>query len=961
MEITKNLKVWLSFNESPTKNFDGENWTAYGNPTINKNFLQLDGESYIQSGEIELGGQDFTVDGWCYTDSNCVGGARIFNIHLSPDTGNSLVQLRHPTADKSSKWRLMTNTLARVGGNLNTQDSGVDPTGNLHHFAVVYQYAEKIMTFYIDGMKKAQKTKCPQYNRQKFIVDVGTQIFSSTEKYFFTGTVDEFRIYDGVALWAENFTPPSVDYYKNIEIEIDFDVERKIKNPALTWKYKNYGSVDFLTVSGTTLSNLPKNKSVFGSAFFQTSRQKCFDIAATKEIWIKFDVFTTLSNRWRAYNDDSNGANGICSQTDGRLTFWLNDELSEEFSNAVKNELQTYLLHMKSDSSNGILEVWQDGEKIFSYNGNVNNGENFADVYLQSDGSGTFFSNVIISNGEIDLNEIASLVGVLWTWNFDTERKIFKSTENFFDIERKIFNKVEKNFDIERRIFNKIEKTFDVERILKYAAERQEFYFDIERKLFSAVELNFDIEIKFPHYITDFSGIYQEIQIEITSQQLTDRLTLTNTKPMNILEQVRGQYLDYFFDVRIEETTQRGILTTCQCCSDIDEILYTQFDYEIGEDYVGYASDVDKKELRRLVPSTLEWKELLESEELIKKAYASSHLSMIAQALNKDFIMQFGDFISDMEIEQKNITYADLLSNLFGWTSRLPQMKINCYLRDDKLFAIQRGFEKNKIDLTDTEHTMPTINKTLMRTTWGSSADSTYTLNKHHGGHYLRPPPRKISDDGRTTYHYRRIHPHGYLLTGSTTHNDDGSYETTSYTYSYTLPYELLTEVHERYEPVYVTQDDGYEAYAGVECVERTVTHHTSLTPSQRHTQTFDEDGNEMAGVLGSHVAGFYDNPITLWEPYDETKEITIDGNPLIDTSFPVVDVEKLKELTAAIKWLNRKIQETISFDVYNYPHVIDFNDKIIFDGNEYFLESNTVSKNARIVNKQSLSFVRWY
>lgn len=138
---TENLKVWLSFSESPTKNFQGENWTAYGNPTINQNSLQLDGSSYIQSGEIELGGQDFTIDGWCYTDPNCAEGARIFNIHLSPDTGNTLVQLRHPAG--SSKWRLITNTLARVGGNTNSQDSGINPAGELHHFAVVYQYTEK--------------------------------------------------------------------------------------------------------------------------------------------------------------------------------------------------------------------------------------------------------------------------------------------------------------------------------------------------------------------------------------------------------------------------------------------------------------------------------------------------------------------------------------------------------------------------------------------------------------------------------------------------------------------------------------------------------------------------------------------------------------------------------------------------------------------------------------------------
>ena len=529
----------------------------------------------------------------------------------------------------------------------------------------------------------------------------------------------------------------------------------------------------------------------------------------------------------------------------------------------------------------------------------------------------------------------------MWDWNFDAERKIFKSTENFFDIERRIFNKIEKHFDIERRIFNRVEKIFDAERILKYAAEVQDFYFDVERKLFCGVEIYFDTEIKKPHYITDFSG-FQEVEIEIASQQLTDRLTLTSQKPMNILEQVKGQYLDYFFDVRIEETTERGILTTCQCCSDIDEILYTQFDYKIDKDFVGYTIDYTTGEItsREVYPAA-GWVLPDDFEgEIIKKAYASSHLKIISAAIGKELVMRFDDFVSDMEIEQEHITYADLLSNLFGWTSRLPQMKINCYLRDDKLFAVQRGFETRLIDLTNTEHTLPTINKTLMRTTWGSAADSTFTATRHHGGWYVYPPPRGVSDDGRTSYVYRRVHP-------------DGSYEFVSYVYTTTPPYELVEEVHEKHE----WDEENHTHRPG----ERTYTHHTILTPSQRHTQTFDEDGNEPVGVVGSHVAGFYDEKLTLYEPYDEQKEVTLEGNPLIDTSFPVADKEKLVELTAAIKWLNRKIQETISFDVYNYPHVIDFNDKIIFNGNVYFLESNTVSKNFRIVNKQSVSFVRWY
>lgn len=171
------------------------------------------------------------------------------------------------------------------------------------------------------------------------------------------------------------------------------------------WRYENAGTADLLSVTGTTLTGLDTTQAKKGIAFYQTNRAKCFDIPATKEIWIKFDVYTTLSTRWRAYNQtSSNGSTGICSQTSGTLDFWVSDSNVREFLSTVKNQLQTILLHMVSNSA-GVVEAWIDGTFIYRYTGNVNNGNDFADIYLQSDGAGTFFSNVIISNAQIDIND----------------------------------------------------------------------------------------------------------------------------------------------------------------------------------------------------------------------------------------------------------------------------------------------------------------------------------------------------------------------------------------------------------------------------------------------------------------------------------------------------------------------------------------------------------------------------
>ena len=85
---------------------------------------------------------------------------------------------------------------------------------------------------------------------------------------------------------------------------------------------------------------------------------------------------------------------------------------------------------MFSNSENGVIEVWLDGEKIYIYTGNVNNGTDFNDFYLQSTDEETSFSNVIISNYPIGLNE--NIVSIDFDVQFDTLRHIVASFDCSF-------------------------------------------------------------------------------------------------------------------------------------------------------------------------------------------------------------------------------------------------------------------------------------------------------------------------------------------------------------------------------------------------------------------------------------------------------------------------------------------------------------------------------------------------
>ena len=68
-----------------------------------------------------------------------------------------------------------------------------------------------------------------------------------------------------------------------------------------------------------------------------------------------------------------------------------------------------------------------------------------------------------------------------------------------------------------------------------------------------------------------------------------------------------------------------------------------------------------------------------------------------------------------------------------------------------------------------------------------------------------------------------------------------------------------------------------------------------------------------------------------------------------------------------AYKWLNRKIQVTVTVDLIDeitngvptLNHVVDFTERVRLDGVEYFLVSNAISLTTRKLI-QHLQLVRW-
>lgn len=1436
---TTNLKVWLPFDNSATEDKSGNTWTVENtSPTIindansvSGKACDFDGTGYIYSEPPELDTSDFTIDWWEYISSSRNSfTSEIIAIDGTTGTAKRCLEICYY---QSTTPKLYLGNGTGAGWSYSEKTIGTKLRDQWVHRAVI-RSGSTIYAF--ENGSLYTSFSCGSLS----ISVSGSSLFIGNFKRAnrpFVGMLDEVRFYVGTALWTENFTPPNANDYAELEMALGgiftFDVERRISNAVEVvadverkitqkWRYYNAGDADDLILESTVLTDLPETQSKTGTAFYQTTRAKCFDLPATAEIWLKFDVYFDGSNRWRAYNGGANGTTGITAQTTGELSFFANDTHVQNSTNiCTENQLQTFLLHMVSDTTAGIIEAWLDGTLIYSYTGDVNHGEDFADIYLQSDGTGTFFSNVIISNAEIGLGDGFHKI------SFDAERRVESRYQVSFDVERnitatvyvpligqhfnhfvtglkvfsgnpqriilpkkssvylcgtgigavKVFSDTDASgtitgtsafvegsmyaeleecnevfiqssaspqqvignfmhslvettsngsviFDeainyctngafttatalinqlisdlngsasyteflqdkcgiilnnadtgaitgsdaggvsdktaesiipekipvtswvipargsikmingltvhfpskgIKGRIFTAAEKhimaglnsvwieqclnlvkatygidfnvtsatikditikfvnnddhslayvqkiysgykiilclfvnmhyyseidtasedgllvnsssmyysagyldrtlvhelthaammaTIDnfsylplyiregtaeivhgiddlrensiiellttrqsnLERILssgggandgedvysagyiflRYLAKqgqahisapaeleiakllisdgvtdssyetatnntRQLLSNDVSRTLFKTLSVSNDVEIRdvipvevpldtvralnakiiiFPvdnvvepvqtgkvslkalrksdvtlrdgasgendsqssenslEGVSNTEGI-QSIEISISEQQLSDQVKFTGIVQFGILQEFSGQYFDYKYDMDVEHIRQQGILYSYDCGYNRNDILYNTLNYEVKADYDLYGI-VNKKTGAVTISNDPPEKNDEDHEvfQEIHKASAILHLNQIAQAMSLSPVCSFDDFVSTMEIKQTNVTYSDLISNLFGWTSRVPHKMINVFIKEKNLYVIQRGKEPNPVDLKEAKCSQPVFEQKLIRTVTGSSvASHTQTINRHTPAHYMYPPPSGSSPDGKTSYLHMNVSgyggiEHGYALLSAETTNDDGSRHIVEYSYD---------TVDGVYTCVKETARD-YDA-EGNEIDVRVTIHH-SLTPSQQFSRMDDADGNTTGSSVGSNLPGFYCKRVILKPERETVKDVTSEYQPLIDTNFPIIahsDAGMYESVwkSASVE-LHQSVQETVTFSLYDYPHIINFNDRITFNDKQYHLVSNTAKTTSRIKNEQKLTLVRW-
>lgn len=219
------LVSWLSFDTSATFDKRGNTWTAYGSPVAKDGKLQLDGASYLQMSDgISLGGQDFTIRGEARMSTDTAqawGGLFAFN-------GNQLRLIRYNSETEALEVGIK-GSVAKITTTRLTDK---------FHFEIDYTHSDGVWRVFFNGAQVYSKTARLEWTTYARVY-VGGNGDSNASGNKWGGSIDEFQIYDGVALHTENFTPNPDDYITCVlelggavaTFDIDTDFALDEKNP----------------------------------------------------------------------------------------------------------------------------------------------------------------------------------------------------------------------------------------------------------------------------------------------------------------------------------------------------------------------------------------------------------------------------------------------------------------------------------------------------------------------------------------------------------------------------------------------------------------------------------------------------------------------------------------------------------------------------------------------------------
>ncbi|MBR2520450.1 MAG: hypothetical protein IKE46_11825 [Selenomonadaceae bacterium] len=217
IDASANMICHLPFDNSITENTCGDDWIAGGihPPDIYETPYAINGKAFMfnASGRVQsptpitFGGRDFTIDFHAYVESSSPLWSGLFCARAVVDSSqkrSGVIWLVHNSNSGVMNVDIYDSNATRL-----VQSSISDVYDARRHFEIDYLHDNSTLKIFVDGQEKA--TYSVSIERLARDIWLGANIENG---YVVGGYMDEFRMFDGIALHDSDFTPPTAaDYF----------------------------------------------------------------------------------------------------------------------------------------------------------------------------------------------------------------------------------------------------------------------------------------------------------------------------------------------------------------------------------------------------------------------------------------------------------------------------------------------------------------------------------------------------------------------------------------------------------------------------------------------------------------------------------------------------------------------------------------------------------------------------
>lgn len=464
---------------------------------------------------------------------------------------------------------------------------------------------------------------------------------------------------------------------------------------------------------------------------------------------------------------------------------------------------------------------------------------------------------------------------------------------------------------------------------------------------------------------------------------------------------IRGTFLDFPYEYRVEQVANIGGRQKVTSMSYIDRLLYVPLKFHVegggGNKFVG---SVERSSFAGGSGSG-DFAEGVEGSDFAEGG-GGSDFESLAKSLAKHLGYACETHMENIYLKTNysgmTVTYSAVMSGAFGWLSDLPWRNVNVYIKGGTMCFVQRGQEPSVYDITGLHHDEPTIVQKVFRSRFSANnktpePDKVKPAKKAHtrgfSGAVEYPDGGWTNyDDGLPTYSYRysenaivqtwwhyqfgtrRLEGQetytepkpGADINKSETHTEFHYYGGHSYTVTETRTTTIETDRR-----------------TGETTKTETVNYTENTNGSTTSTTMRDGDVVVSNGPISVNTGSeFSINQQNIIMTGGKTKWFDDDDNEIKDeadisfSSLPISGAPnsgvQLPTLVAEINNHDRCIEETVEMNILeavkdgvpSLTHVINFGERIKYNGNEYCLERNTVTRTTREI-KQNIVMTRWF